>query len=102
MPNPFKSEFDTLKDLGMTPQEIKDAVAAKKTLEAKQTTMETELTATKASLSTLEGSFNETKNKLNDIEANSRRQAAPTTPTAKTSFLDNEEAAFAERVAEGA
>jgi hypothetical protein len=95
-----RSEYDELKELGMTPKEIRDAVAASKELKEKHTSLETEFNTTKTALSSLEGSFNETKNKLNELEANSRRQPEKTNNEErplKTSFIDDEDKAFNER-----
>lgn len=101
MANPFKSEFDELKSLGLTPQQIKEAVEAKKALEEKATKLETDLGTVRTELETANNSFNETKNRLDALEANSRVKKNDE-PKNYTSVLDDEEKAFNERFADKA
>lgn len=101
MPNPFKSEFDSLKDLGMTPQQIKDALSKGKELEDKTKTLEADLTGTKSALAENQTEFARIRQQLGDLEANSRRQpAAKTEPRTYTSIVDDEDKAFNERFAD--
>jgi DNA-binding transcriptional MerR regulator len=101
MPSMFKSEYDELKDLGLSPKEIKEAIQAKKDLEAKTATLESELNSTKTTLSTVENSFTETKKRLDSLEANTRQSVKKEERTF-TSILDDEDKAFDERFADRA
>lgn len=103
MANPFKaSEFDALKELNLTPDQIKQALKDKTDLEAKVTKQGEDLTKAQADLTAASNSFNETKARLDALEANPRRETQKQDPPTKTSFLDNEDAAFDERFNERA
>src|SRR5215469_12568564 len=99
----FKSEMDKLaEDLKMTPEQIRQAIKDGVDLKTKATTLETELNASKTSLETMRGEFDGVKNKLNEIEANSRRQPpSKNEPKTYTSIVDDEDKAFNERLADG-
>lgn len=97
MPNPFKSEFDILKETGMTPQQIKEALAKSKELEDRTKTFETELATTKTALSEAQSERQQVRARLDEIEANSRRPATPREPKSYTSIVDDEDKAFNER-----
>lgn len=89
---------DELKEFNMTPAQIRDALKAKKDLEDKVAAQSTELSTVKTSLGTLEGTFNQTKAKLDELEANTRRQPDKNREEKTyTSFIDDENKAFAER-----
>jgi hypothetical protein len=97
-----KSEYDELKDLGMTPAQIKEAIADSKKLKADHDTLKTEFDTTKTTLSTMENSFTQVKNKLAELEANpprGRQQNSDDERKPKTSFIEDEDAAFNERFA---
>jgi hypothetical protein len=101
--NKEKELPDELKDLGLTPAQIREAIQAKKDLETKLAAQSTELSTVKTSLGQLEGTFNQTKAKLEELEANTnRRQNNEDGKNKKTytSFIDDEDAAFAERAAD--
>jgi hypothetical protein len=102
MPSMFKSEYDDLKELGLSPKEIREAIQAKKDLEAKHSALETELNTTKTTLSTMENSFTETKKRLDTLEANPPRRQENKEPKNFTSILDDEDKAFDERFADRA
>lgn len=102
MANPFKSEFDELKSLGLTPQQIKEAVEANKTLTDKATKLETDLDSVRTELATASNSFTETKSRLDALEANSRIKKDPPEPRSYTSVLDDEDKAFNERFSDRA
>ena len=94
---------DELKDLGLSPAQIREAVLANKDLKTKLDNQTTELSTVKTTLSTMEGSFGDTKRKLDELEANGRRQLEKRTDTQErvyTSFIDDENKAFAERAAD--
>lgn len=95
--NDKKGELpDELKDLGLTPAQIKEAIQAKKDLETKLATTATELSTVKTDLQKATGLFNETKTRLDELEASSRK---PPKKEEKvyTSFIDDEDKAFTER-----
>lgn len=99
----FNSEYEKeLKDLGMTPSEIKAAIAASKELKTKNEELEGKFTTLNTELETTKGSFAETKARLDNLEANSnRREKKEDGETkSKTSFLDDEDKAFNERAVE--
>lgn len=100
--NKEKELPDELKDLGLTPSQIRDAIKAKKDLEDKVASQATELSTVKTSLGQLEGTFNQTKAKLDELEANTNRRSNNDDNKKKTytSFIDDEDAAFAERAAD--
>jgi hypothetical protein len=91
---------DELKDLGLTPAQIRDAVLANKKLTEDLANSKTEMSTVKTNLSQLEGSFGDTKRKLDELEANSHR---PEKKVEKeyTSFIDDENKAFTERMVDG-
>lgn len=95
-----KGEFDSLKDLNLTPEQIKQAITDKAALETKLANQQTELDKTKTDLATVNTTFSETKQRLDALEANGNRRQDPSKgnePPPLTSFLDNEDAAFNER-----
>lgn len=105
MPMFGKGEFDSLKDLNLTPEQIKQAIADKTALETKLAAQQTELDKTKTDLATVNNSFTETKSRLDALEANGdRNKKTPDNnqPPQLTSFLDNEDQAFSERFNRGA
>jgi hypothetical protein len=98
----FNSEYEKeLKDLGMTPSEIKAAIAASKELKAKNEELEGKFTTLNTEFETAKGSYAETKARLDSLEANaSRPPKRDDDKKTKTSFLDDEDAAFNERALE--
>lgn len=98
----FTSEFEKeLKELGMTPSEIKKAIADKKVSDDKVTELEGKFTTLNTENETLKGNFADTKNRLDALEANPRREKkGDEEPKTKTSFLDDEDKAFNERAVE--
>ena len=94
---------EELKDLGMTPAQIKEAIQAKKDLETKLASQSTELSTVKTSLDQLNGTFTQTKQKLDELEANARRQPVKVDENKReyTSFIDDENKAFTERLVDG-
>lgn len=99
-----KSDYDALKETGLSAADIKKALDDRKALEDKLKAQETELNTAKQTLQTMEGSFNEVKTKLSELEASSKTRQTPTQQTTenqRTSFLDNEDAAFNERFTAG-
>lgn len=100
----FDSEYEKeLKDLGLSPKQIKEALAEAKGLKDKLTENEGKLTTLTTELETTKGSFAQVQNKLNEIEANSRRQApADDKNKVKTDFIDDGDKAFNERFLESA
>lgn len=93
-----------LEGLGLTPEQIAQAVKDKVDLEAKFKKLETDHQITVTALSTAENGLTEVKAKLTELEAN-RPKTQPNNggqpngdrPTTFTSFLDDEDKAFAER-----
>jgi hypothetical protein len=99
----FNSGYEKeLKDLGMSPAEIKAAVAESKVLKTKTEELEGKYTTLNTEFETAKGSYAETKNRLDALEANPRREKKTDDgePKAKTSFLDDEDKAFNERAVE--
>ena len=99
----FDNEWQKeLKDLGMTPAEIRQAVADKKSGDTRYTELEGKFTTLNTELETTKGSFADTKNRLDLLEANPPRREKKNDdePKRKTSFLDDEDAAFNERAVE--
>lgn len=97
----FSSEYEKeLKELGMTPSEIKAAVAASKELKTKNEELEGKFTTLNTELETTKGSFAETKARLDSLEANSHQPKKTDEAKTKTSFLDDEDKAFNERAVE--
>jgi hypothetical protein len=99
----FSSEYEKeLKDLGMTPSEIKAAITASKELKTKNEELEGKFTALNTDNETLKGSYAETKARLDNLEANSNRRVKndDEEKKTKTSFLDDEDKAFNERAME--
>lgn len=94
---------DELKDLGLTSTQIKEAIQAKKDLETKLAAQSTEYSTVKTELEGLKGTFSQTKAKLDELEANSRRQPVRTEENKReyTSFIDDENKAFTERLVDG-
>lgn len=94
----FNKELpDELKDLGLTPTQIKEQLAKAKEFEDKVTTQGAELTAARAELDGVKGDFASTKARLDQIEANNQRQQEPPKKDDPISFLDDENAAFNQR-----
>lgn len=99
----FNSEYEKeLKDLGLTPTQIKQALAEAKDLKTKNEELEGKFTTLNTELETTKGSYAEVKGRLDSLEANASRKpkADDDKPKAKTSFLDDEDAAFNERAME--
>lgn len=98
----FNSEYEKeLKELGMSPSEIKKALTDAKELKTKNEELEGKFTTLNTENETLKGSFAETKTRLDMLEANSnRREKKPEEEKTKTSFLDDEDKAFNERAVE--
>src|SRR2546430_9709580 len=92
---------EELKDLGLTPAQIREAVLANKDLNQKLANTSTELSTVKTTLSSMESIFNQTKTKLEKLEANSKRPALKNEPREYTSFIDDENKAFTERLVDG-
>lgn len=97
MANPFKSEYDALKDTGLTPQQIKEALDKAKSLEDKTTKLESELLTNKTTLEAMNSDYKTIKQQLDSLEANSRRQPPKNEPKTFTSVVDDEDKAFDER-----
>jgi hypothetical protein len=92
------SDYDVLKDSGMSPAEIRAAIDNAKKEKDRADKLETDLNATKSTLNTMESSFKETKDRLNTIEANFNKKDEKKEETRqRTSFIDNEDEAFNER-----
>jgi hypothetical protein len=92
---------DELKDLGLTPAQIREAVLANKDLTKQVADTKTELSTTKTDLQKVNNTFTETKNRLDELEANSRKPAPKGEPREYTSFIDDENKAFTERLVDG-
>ena len=90
-----------LKDLGMTPAEIAQAVKDAKDLKARQSTLEGELSTTKTALDSATSSFNETKQRLDALEANppQRRVEPQNSQPADIEYLDDMDGAVQQRIA---
>jgi len=99
--NDKKGEIpDELKDLGLTPAQIRQAVLDNKKLTEDLSQAKTETSTLKTTVSTLEGRFNETKRTLDELEANAKKTQKPPEERTYTSFIDDENRAFAERAAD--
>jgi hypothetical protein len=99
-----KSEVpEELKDLGLTPAQMREAILNNKRLTEDLANSKTELSTVKTNLSQLDGRFNETKRTLDELEANSRKPARQTEDNKReyTSFIDDENKAFTERLVDG-
>jgi len=92
---------DELKDLGLTPAQIREQVLANKKLTEELANSKTELSTVKTNLSQLDGKFNETKRTLDELEASSRKPTPKGEPKEYTSFIDDENKAFTERLVDG-
>lgn len=98
-----KSEFDSLKDLNLTPDQIKQLLKDKADTDTKFAKTQEDLTKAQTELQTAANSFNEVKSRLDSLEANPKRTPEKQVDERqKTSFLDNEDAAFDERFNERA
>lgn len=101
----FDSEYEKeLKELGLTPKQIKEALTEAKGLKAKLEETEGKFTTLTTELETTKGSFAEVQTKLAELEANSRRQPPNNDDKnkKKTDFIDDGDAAFNERFMESA
>jgi len=92
---------EELKDLGLTPAQIRVAVLANKDLNKNLADTKTELSTVKTNLSQMEGKFGETKRTLDELEANSKKSTPKNEPREYTSFIDDENKAFTERLVDG-
>ena len=92
---------DELKDLGLTPAQIREQVLNNRKLTEELATSKTELSTVKTNLSQLDGKFNETKRTLDELEANAKRPAKSQETREYTSFIDDENKAFTERLVDG-
>jgi hypothetical protein len=93
---------DEFKDLGLTPAQIRQAVLDNRKLTEDLATSKTELSTVKTNLSQLDGKFNETKRTLDELEANTKKPARQQTEErVYTSFIDDENKAFTERLVDG-
>ncbi len=93
---------DELKDLGLTPAQIREQVLNNKKLTEDLANSKTELSTVKTNLSQLDGKFNETKRTLDELEANAKKPARQQTEErVYTSFIDDENKAFTERLVDG-
>src|SRR3974390_3365928 len=98
----FDSEYEKeLKELGLTPKQIKEALAEAKTLKEESATLKGQMTTLTTELETTKGGYAEVRAKLDELEANSRR-VAPKEPDKKTDFIDDGDRAFRERFVEDA
>lgn len=101
----FDSEYEKeLKDLGLTPKQIKEALTEAKTVKEKLAENEGKLTTLTTELETTKGSFAEVKTQLDALEANSRRRPSNEEDKnkTKTDFIDDGDKAFNERFFESA
>lgn len=97
----FTSEYEKeLKELGMTPSEIKAAVAEARELKTKTTELQGKYDTLNTELETTKSSYSDVKGRLDNLEANSRQPKKTDEPKTKTSFLDDEDKAFNERAVE--
>jgi chromosome segregation ATPase len=99
----FNSEYEKeLKELGMSPAEIKAAVAEAKELKTKTTELQGKYDNLNTELETTKSSYADIKGRLDSLEANPTRQrkSEDGETKKKTSFLDDEDAAFNERATE--
>jgi hypothetical protein len=90
---------DELKGLNLSPAEILAAVNAKGDLEKRVKDQESEMLTLKQNSETNKNAVNTLQTKLAELEANSGRQQQQNDPNQLTSFLDDENKAFAERAA---
>lgn len=95
-----KSELDELKDLGLTPAQIRQAVLDNKKLTEDLSQSKTEASTLKSRVSELDNKFNETRRTLDDLEANAKKPVKQQEERVYTSFIDDENKAFAERAAD--
>lgn len=92
---------DELKDLGLTPAQMREAILNGKKAHEELEKTKTELSTTKSTVTALEGRFADTKRTLDELEANSKKtQRTQTEERTYTSFIDDENKAFAERAAD--
>jgi hypothetical protein len=92
---------EELKDLGLTPAQIREAVLANKDLTTKLANTSTELSTVKSNQAQLEGRFAETKRTLDELEANAKKPVRQQEERTYTSFIDDENKAFTERLVDG-
>lgn len=88
---------EELKDLGLTPAQIRQAVLDNKKLTEDLATTKTEASTLKTTVTQLEGKFSETRRTLDELEANAKKTVTKTEPREYTSFIDDENKAFTER-----
>ena len=99
----FNSEYEReLKDLGMSPSEIKAAATEMKELKTKSTELQGKYDTLNTEFETTKGSYADVKSRLDSLEANPvrREKKSDDEPKTKTSFLDDEDKAFNERAIE--
>jgi DNA-binding transcriptional MerR regulator len=99
----FDSEYEKeLKDLGLTPKQIKEALTEAKASKEKLAETEGKLTTLSTEFETTKGNFAAVKTKLDELEANARKPKNNDPPPAKTDFIDDGDKAFNERFMEQA
>lgn len=98
-----KSEVpDELKDLGLTPAQMREAILNNKKLTEDLANAKTETSTLKTNVTQLEGKFADTKRTLDELEANSKRPVRQVEDKREyTSFIDDENKAFTERLVDG-
>jgi len=92
---------DELKDLGLTPAQIREQILANKKLTEDLANSKTEMSTMKTNITQLEGKFGETKRTLDELEANSKKTVVKQDERVYTSFIDDENKAFTERLVDG-
>jgi hypothetical protein len=91
-----------LADLGLTPAQIRQAVLDNKKLTEDLANTKTEASTLKSTVTQLEGRFNETKRTLDELEANAKKpRQTEENKREYTSFIDDENKAFTERLVDG-
>lgn len=91
---------EELKDLGLTPAQIRQAVLDNKKLTEDLSNSKTELSTVKTNMTQLEGKFGEVRSTLDNLEANAKKTNKQE-PREYTSFIDDENKAFTERLVDG-
>jgi len=97
MPNWFKKEEKLPPELeGKTPEQVAASLKEAEDLKTRLATLEAERTTEKNLVETMKNDFNATKTRLQELEANAKKQPPPP-PVEKVGFVEDGDQAFTQR-----